>query len=249
MKVMTLNLNFCESKHGRWPARRELIVEAIRQHAPDIVAFQAVRKEPENENGKDQAAQMADRLPEFKHVVFVAAAQHGDGRQDGSAFLSRFPFEQVHHRALSLGIEPPHGAEDPATRIILFARLTSPTLSIFNSHYSWGYPQAASNLQEALSYMRQIDGPALLVGDLNNVPDSDLMRRLAAEGWTDVWAYLRPHDAGYTFESHAPDKRIDYVWATRCLLSSLRAIDVVKEKPSSSGARLSDHLGLIVTLT
>lgn len=248
MKIMTLNLNFCESKHGRWPVRRELIAQAIRQHAPDIIAFQAVRKDPASEDGKDQAAQLADRLPEFKHVVFAAAARHGDGRQDGSAFLSRVPFEQVQHHALSLGIEPPHEAEDPATRVILFARLTCPPLSIFNSHYSWVSPQAASNLQEALNYMRQVDGPALLVGDLNTVPNSDLMRRLTAEGWTDVWAYLRPQDAGYTFESNAPDKRIDYVWARRELLPSLRAINVVKEEPNAAGARLSDHLGLVVTL-
>jgi endonuclease/exonuclease/phosphatase family metal-dependent hydrolase len=248
MKIMTLNLNFCESKHGRWPVRRELIAQAIRQHGPDIIAFQAVRKDPGSEDGKDQAAQLADRLPEFKHVVFIAAAQHADGRQDGSALLSRFPLEKVEHHVLSMGIEPPHEAEDPARRIILCARLTSPPIAIFNSHYSWVSIQAASNLQEALAYMRQIGGAALLVGDLNTVSESDLMRRLAADGWTDVWAYLRPQDAGYTFESNAPDKRIDYVWARQELLSSLREIDVVKEKPNADGARLSDHLGLVVTL-
>jgi endonuclease/exonuclease/phosphatase (EEP) superfamily protein YafD len=96
--------------------------------------------------------------------------------------------------------------------------------------------------------MRQIGGAALLVGDLNTVPESDLMRRLAANGWTDVWAYLRPQDTGYTFESNVPDKRIDYVWARQELLSSLRAIDVVREQPNADGARLSDHLGLVVTL-
>ena len=248
MKIMTLNLNFCENKHGHWPVRRDLIAQAIRQHGPDIIAFQAVRQDPASEDGKDQAAQLADRLPEFKHVVFIAAAQHANGRQDGSALLSRFPLEKVEHHVLSMGIEPPHEAEDPARRIILCARLTSPPIAIFNSHYSWVSIQAASNLQEALAYMRQIGGAALLVGDLNTVSESDLMRRLAADGWTDVWAYLRPQDAGYTFESNAPDKRIDYVWARQELLSSLREIDVVKEQPNTDGARLSDHLGLVVTL-
>ena len=248
MKIMTLNLNFCECKHGAWPIRRELIAQAIQQHDPDIIAFQAVQKDPEREGGEDQAVQLADRLPEFKHVAFVAAAQHGDGRQDGSAFLSRIPFERIEHHVLRLGIEPPDEAEDSARRIILFARLASPALSLFNSHYSWVYRQAASNLQEALAYMRQIGGPALLVGDLNNAPDTDLMQRLIAEGWTDVWAYLRPRDPGYTFESHAPDKRIDYVWARRDLLPSLKAIDLVKEQSNPQCAHLSDHLGLIVTL-
>lgn len=247
MKIMTLNLNFCEPKHGPWPLRRELIAQAIQQHGPDIVAFQAVQKDPACEDGRDQAVQLSDRLPEFKHVVFVAAAQHGE-RQDGSAFLSRIPFERIDHRVLRLGIEPPHQVEDPARRIIVFARLAAPALSLFNSHFSWVSRQAASNLQEGLTYMRRISGPALLVGDLNHAPDSDLVQRLIAEGWTDVWAFLRPRDPGYTFESHAPDKRIDYVWARGDLRSSLKAIDLVKEQSNAQGARLSDHLGLVVTL-
>lgn len=248
MKIMTLNLNFCEGKHGPWPIRRELIAQAIRQYGADILAFQAVQRNPGREDGKDQAVQLADRLPEFKHLAFVAAARHGDGTEDGSAFLSRIPFEQIDHRLLKLGVEPTDDIEDPATRIVVFARLASPTLSLFNSHYSWGYRQAAANVHEALTYMRQIPGPALILGDLNTVPDSDLMQQFTADGWTDVWAYLRPHDAGYTFESHAPDKRIDYVWARGDLLPSLSAIDLVKEQPNADGARLSDHLGLIVTL-
>lgn len=247
MKIMTLNLNFCESTHGPWPVRRELIVEAIRQHTPEVVAFQAVRKDVPSEHGRDQATQVADRLPEFKHVLFVAAADHEDGKQDGSAFLSRVAFEHVEHTVLDLGAKPDE-AEDQAPRVVVCARMTSPALSIFNSHYSWSYRQAVSNVTEALSYMRQVPGAAVLVGDLNTSPDSDLMRRLATEGWTDVWAHLRPHDAGYTFESNAPDKRIDYVWTTGDLVSSLKAIDLVKEWPNAHGARLSDHLGLVVTL-
>jgi exonuclease III len=110
MKIMTLNLNFYKRKHGPWPVRRELIVFAIRQHAPDIVAFQAVRADRASEEGKDQAAQLAERLPEYKHVVFRAAVRRADGSQDGSALLSRLPFEHVDRHGLSLGAEP-HEAE------------------------------------------------------------------------------------------------------------------------------------------
>lgn len=248
MKIMTLNLNFCESKHGPWPVRRELIVQAIRRHAPDLIAFQAVRKNPASQDGTDQATQLAERLPEFKYVVFVAATRHPDGAEDGSAFLSKVPFVKIDHILLSEGIVHGEEAEDRARRIILHARIDAPTLSIFNSHYSWVHTQAVSNLNEALSYMRQTQGPSLLVGDLNNGPESDLMRRLAAHGWTDVWAHLRPHDPGYTFESNRPDRRIDYVWIRTETLSWITTIDVVKEEPNGEGARLSDHLGLVVSL-
>ena len=248
MKIMTLNLNFCESKHGPWSVRKEVIVQAICRHAPDLLAFQAVRKDPASEGGKDQATQLAERLSEFKHVAFVAATRHADGTEDGSAFLSKMPFVKVDHYRLSAGITPPEKAEDRARRIILHAQIEAPALSIFNSHYSWVYPQAVSNVNEALIYMGETHGPALLVGDLNTVPESDLMRQLAAQGWIDVWAHLRPHDPGYTFESNGPDRRIDYVWARSEALSLITAIDVVKEQPNRAGARLSDHLGLVVSL-
>jgi endonuclease/exonuclease/phosphatase family metal-dependent hydrolase len=248
MKIMTLNLNFCESKHGPWPVRKELIVEAVRRRAPDVLAFQAVRKDPASEGGKDQATQLAERLSEFKHVAFVAATRRADGAEDGSAFLSKVPFATVDHHLLSVGIAPPEKAEDRARRIILHARIDAPPLSIFNSHYSWVYPQAVSNVNDALIYMGETHGPALLVGDLNTVPESDLMRQLAAQGWTDVWGHLRPHDPGYTFESNGPDRRIDYVWARPEALSLITAIDLVKEQPNGAGARLSDHLGLVVSL-
>lgn len=245
MKIMTLNLNFCETKHGGWPLRRQLIVRAIQQQDPDVIGFQAVRKDSMNEDGQDQAAQLAGRFPFFKHVVFVATTTHPDGRHDGSAFLSRLPFTHVDHRILRLGVEP---VEDAARRIVLLAQMASPSLSIFNCHFSWSSRQALSNIDEASRYMRECPERAVLVGDLNNTPNSAPIGRLAAEGWIDVWAYLRPGDSGYTFESDAPDKRIDYVWVRPDLLPSVKAIDLVKEQSNEYGSRLSDHLGLVVTL-
>jgi endonuclease/exonuclease/phosphatase family metal-dependent hydrolase len=247
MRIMTLNLNFCETKHGPWPVRRKLIVQVVQDHSPDVIAFQAVRMDPASEHRKDQASQLADDMPEFKHVTFVAATTHPDGTQDGSAFLSRVPFKHVEHRVLRLGAET-NQAEDPASRIVLLVQVEPPSLSIFNCHYSWASRQALSNIDEALNYMRDYRNRAVLVGDLNNIPESDLLGRLAVEGWIDAWAYLRPRDSGYTFESNAPDKRIDYVWVKPDLVPSLKSIDLVKEPSNQYGARLSDHLGLIVTL-
>jgi endonuclease/exonuclease/phosphatase family metal-dependent hydrolase len=122
MKIMTLNLNFYESKHGEWSVRRDLIVATIEKHAPEIVALQAVRCDP---------------------------------------------------------------AGEP-------------------------------------------------------------MWQLAAAGWSDVWAHLRNNDLGYTFESNAPDKRIDYIWASRDVLPSIKSIELVTEPANRAAARLSDHLGLLV---
>ena len=248
MKIMTLNLNFYEGKHGPWLLRRELITDAVRECRPDVIAFQAVRKDPGVESGKDQATQLAERLPEYPHVVFQPAGDLGDGKQDGSAFLSRIAPAEVGFRTLSRGTDRPGESPDPAPRIVLYARIASSSLGLFNSHYSWVYSQAASNVEEALAYMNRVTGPRLLVGDLNTTPDTDVMHRLTVEGWTDAWAALRPSEDGYTFESDKPEKRIDYAWASRELRPYLRTVELVMEKPNRHGARLSDHLGLLVTL-
>lgn len=219
MKVMTLNLNWYEDTHGPWPIRRELIAQVIRERRADVIALQAVRKDPNVENGVDQASQLADALPEYKHVVFVPAAEHGTGRQDGSAWLSCLPLERLEHQCLPLGPQSGKGLQDPAQRLVLYARIG--TVSVFNCRFSWVYAQAVANIESALPFLRRVPGPHRLVGDFNTTPDTDLIRRLSAEGFHDVWAHLHPHEPGYTFESHAPAKPLITHGppATRCRAS------------------------------
>ncbi len=64
-------------------------------------------------------------------------------------------------------------------------------------------------------------GPAVLLGDFNDIPGSPMHQVLSAAGFRDVWAELRPGVAGFTC-CHAEDlsnrkaeftQRIDYVWS------------------------------------
>ena len=64
LKVMTLNLNYYETKHGTWEERRDLIVQAIRGAQPDILALQAVRQDPDRYDGLNQASQLSRLVPE-----------------------------------------------------------------------------------------------------------------------------------------------------------------------------------------
>ncbi len=65
------------------------------------------------------------------------------------------------------------------------------------------------------------DRPAIVVGDLNDVPGSLMYDVLAGAGFGDVWGALRPGVVGYTCCHLADlsdalttfDQRIDYVWA------------------------------------
>jgi endonuclease/exonuclease/phosphatase family metal-dependent hydrolase len=104
------------------------------------------------------------------------------------------------------------------------------------------------NLGETLPIINSLDGPVLLVGDLNQPPDTPVMRTFAGSGWTDAWATLCQGKSGFTFENGRLERRIDYGWANAELASHLASIEVVGQFSSRGRVDISDHLGLSIHL-
>lgn len=244
LKIMTLNLNFYVDKHGAWASRKELIGEVIRETNPDIITFQAVAKDPASEGGKDQAAQFSELFPKYRCHFFQAAQTNEKGIQEGSAIITSLLVAERSFLPMSK-----LKTEDPFERVLLrtrFDNINGGPLYIFNGHFSWVYEQAQLNIKEAFWYINRLNGKALLLGDLNTPPDSDLFKTFKDAGWTDVWSSLHPDKEGFTFESNKPFTRIDYVWANPEIKDAVKDIQILhKEK---DGIRLSDHMGLLVTL-
>jgi hypothetical protein len=107
--------------------------------------------------------------------------------------------------------------------------------------------------------------PAVVMGDLNDVPGSPMYEVLTGAGFTDVWAALRPGAAGFTC-CHEPDlsdrvpefdERIDYLFlrgfdhVAKPLLGQITRFGM---EPSDrvdgplGNIWVSDHAGLIVRL-
>jgi endonuclease/exonuclease/phosphatase family metal-dependent hydrolase len=195
LKILTLNINYYMDKHGPWIERIEKILDVIRSKGPDIIALQAVKKDPELFNGQDQALQLSHKIGDYPFVVFHPAEQHPDGQQDGSAFLSRLPI--IDTKAISLTTLP--GLEDRHQRVVLNGLFESPLgqLRVFNAHFSWVEEQINKNLEETLPYIQAFPEPAVLAGDMNSKPDSDLVRRLQQSGWIDAWKELHPDQDGF----------------------------------------------------
>lgn len=247
LTIMTLNINGLGTKHGAWDRRREVIVDAIRGAEPDIVALQAVRDEPGLEGGDNQAMQLARLLPQYRHVIFRPGTCYKNGAADGSAVLSRLPIDAVESHELS---HLPN-TEDPWDRIVLHAcfKREDELWHLFNAHFSWVSQQATDNVNEALAYVNSFSGPRVLVGDLNNTPDSTPTRRFRREGWLDAWSLLRGDDPGFTFESDRPSIRIDYVWIDASLKDRLLSVEQVARETTPDHVRASDHWGLLATFS
>jgi endonuclease/exonuclease/phosphatase family metal-dependent hydrolase len=107
--------------------------------------------------------------------------------------------------------------------------------------------------------------PAVIMGDLNDVPGSPMYNALLGAGFTDVWAALRPNQPGLT-SHHAPDlsnplptffERIDYIMTRgfdrgpRDVLGDIRriGIDPARRPVGPLGEIwISDHAGLLAEL-
>ena len=248
LKIMTLNANYYGDQYGPWPVRREMIREAIVQAEPDILALQAVRMDPEKYNGADQASQLAELLSGYAYVFYQPAVKYESGVTEGSAFVSRLEIREPDYRPLTLI----PSLEDTNHRTVLKA-LFEPregALQLYNAHFSWVSEQGQMNVQEALDFMQPVKGHTMLVGDLNTTPESVLFRPFQENGLIDAWREFRPGEDGYTFVERGEfSKRIDYAWLSPDLKDRLDSIAIVANETTETGARPSDHAGLLITLS
>jgi endonuclease/exonuclease/phosphatase family metal-dependent hydrolase len=253
---MTLNLNLYSSGHGPWAERRKQVLEMIAQNPPDVLAFQAVCSDPGLEGGLDQAAQISASFPEYQSCFFHPSMRFEDGSQEGSALLARFPISALQ----IISLTHRSGTDDPNQRAVLHACLELPDgpLHLLNAHFSWVSTQAVENALEVIEYSHGLEQRALMVGDLNNPPDSAAIQQLKAAGWVDVWEVLHPDEKGYTFEASNPRLRIDYALANERILPEIRAVKVLQCSPETGGncggtehsrkGYASDHFGLLVEI-
>jgi endonuclease/exonuclease/phosphatase family metal-dependent hydrolase len=107
--------------------------------------------------------------------------------------------------------------------------------------------------------------PTVLMGDLNDHPDSPMYQVLAGAGLRDVWQAMRPGAAGFTC-CHAADlsnpvanltQRIDYVFARGLPVAPIPVLGSIEIVGAQPGDRVigpagsiwpSDHAGLAVGL-
>ncbi|MGQ0645307.1 MAG: endonuclease/exonuclease/phosphatase family protein [Elusimicrobiota bacterium] len=242
MRAMTMNLDFYEDKRGFWMHRRARIVEALADLSPDVCALQSVARDPFREDGRDQAAQLAQASSSAYHAYFPAGTVSGGVVEYGSGFLARTgPL-----RAGAIYLRGESRDQDPYARCLCYAVFNSDAgpLSVFNAHFSWIPSQAARQVKAALAYMDGFEGHCLLLGDFSASSSQEPAAEFRQAGWTDVWEELRPGEPAVLGEEEG---RRDHAWVTKGLKGKLAGVRLVKAE--ETGARSSDRLGLSVDLS
>lgn len=214
LRVMTYNIQY-------GGGNLDGIAETIRGAAADLVALQEVDAHWSARSGfVDQAAVLAERLG--MQVRFAPIYQlPGDNasaplREFGVALLSRYPIVGFTNHAITrLSTQTDGAAPAPAPGLLeATVDVRGTQVRVFNTHLDYRPDPAVRRQQvtETLAIIGNPTTPTLLFGDMNAGPSAPELQPLF-ERLHDSWP--ASPDAGLTYPSTVPVKRIDYVLGSK----------------------------------
>ncbi len=230
VRVLTYNIHHGEGMDGRFDLPR--LAALISAAEPDLVALQEVDQRTDRAGGVDQMAEL-ERLTGM-HGEFGKAMDFQGGAY-GVAVLTRQPVERAVNRAL-----PNRADREPRTELTVDVRphAAGPLVHFTSTHLDQGREQddrlaQAGFLNDVLTAGRDL--PAILAGDMNSRPDTEVMLLLAGR-WLTSFPVL---------PAVAPDRPrglVDHVLARPT--QDWRAVqtDVIEDRLAS------DHRPLLVVL-
>ncbi len=229
MRLLTLNIH-----HGRG-ADDEInlprIAETINAARPDLVALQEVDRGTKRSGQQDQLVVLSELTG--LHHAFGKAIDF-EGGDYGVGILSRYPISS------SMTFRLP-SSEDREQRVALEVRVPAPEFSpvIFVSTHLDHHADDKDRLAQAEKLLDLFShGPsaAILAGDLNATPDSNVLR-LLGQYWQ-----LADQRQQLTAPAKKPKAKIDYILFPKDSPWQVRSAVVLDDRASS------DHLALLVEL-
>ncbi|WP_427891476.1 endonuclease/exonuclease/phosphatase family protein [Kribbella sp. GL6] len=264
VRVATWNLWW---RFGDWHTRVAGIRNCLESLQPDILGLQEAWVSPAD----DQVRGLAEQLGYHHASVPAPSADHWHRRLPSSAefgvanaVLSRWPIVDVESTVISDG-----DAADGRTALLVTVATPYGPWAVcctqLTSAVVGGSATRARQLDRLTGWLaeRPVDGPRLIVGDLNAEPDSDELRRLGGhktlpyhpgQVWIDAWRYRDDLDPGYTWRrdnphvaaTNEPSARIDYILFDP-VTRNAPAVDRISLFGTGpvDGGYASDHAGVV----
>jgi endonuclease/exonuclease/phosphatase family metal-dependent hydrolase len=203
LRVLTYNLHHGEGTDGKLDLER--IAKVIQSTKPDLVALQEVDQSTRRSGGVDQVARLGELTG--LHTAYGRAMDFQGGGY-GVAMLSRWPLQnpRVHSLPSPEGVEP-----RVVLDVIVPIANNGSKIRFLVTHVDHKRDPVHRSLQVArIRELFPVDGsevtPAILAGDLNAAPHSDVMKALLND-WTDSAA----GQMFLTSPASSPRVKIDYV--------------------------------------
>lgn len=204
----------------------DALARTIEEVHPDVVVLQEVSRGWLVSSGVDELRWFSHRLG----MPYVFGTNADDGIW-GNAILTRAPILEVAHRQYT--------TTQNLKRGVIGVRLATERgdLWVFGTHLDDPTEAGQVRMTQVTELIDFWGGrtPALLLGDLNAEPDSEVLQALAEAGFVDLGEVLGPE--AWTSEDH---RRIDYILATTGI--ELRDIEILD-------SRASDHRPVVARLT
>ncbi|NRD51076.1 endonuclease/exonuclease/phosphatase family protein, partial [Corallococcus exiguus] len=187
----------------------EQVAEVIRQEGPDVVALQEVDVGSTRAHGQDQVERLS-ALTGLKYRAHFGTTQLYGGAY-GIALLSRYPLASLAQYPLPT----PSGAE-PRTLAHAVLDVDGREVSVYATHLIRRPFNGAARVRQSVfisQLLAKDTRPRLLMGDLNDDPDSRPVRLLLRQ-LQDVARVTRSDGTGtYPMPLFLKSLRIDYVMA------------------------------------
>jgi endonuclease/exonuclease/phosphatase family metal-dependent hydrolase len=195
LTIVTYNLQTGFSRDHEWDLERQ--AQVIESLQPDIVLLQEVSRGWIITSGVDQARWLSHRLD--MNLIWGPSS-----RDDlwGLAILTRADIQGSEMRIFD--------TTENLRRGVLGAAVTSEsgTLFVYNTHLDNPAEAGATRLEQVTQLLELADGtPAILGGDFNAQPDTDVIAAVLAAGFVDTGASLPPD-----LSTRTGALRIDYIF-------------------------------------
>jgi endonuclease/exonuclease/phosphatase family metal-dependent hydrolase len=231
LRILTYNLHHGEGTDGQLDLAR--IARVITESQADLIGLQEVDRFATRTGKVDQAAEY-QRLTGL--TGWYGAAMPFQGGEYGQLLLSRWPL--LEPRVLRLPGTPGREPRIVTTVLVNVPRLGQ--VRFANAHFDASQDDG-DRLQQAQFLLQNFpaDGlPTLIVGDLNDTPESPTVQRLLQAGWQDTAGA----QAAPTVPAPRPTSRIDYLLAAPAGRWETVQSEVWPESVAS------DHRAVVATL-
>ncbi|MBN1869858.1 MAG: glycosyltransferase [Candidatus Omnitrophica bacterium] len=237
IRIMTYNVHSCIGMDGKISPQR--IARVIGRHNPDIVALQELDKGRKRTGKEDQPHLIAKELEMIYHFHPSVV---DDEERYGTAVLSRYPMELIRAGRLPGNIKKP--TMEPRGAIWAAIHIAGTNINVINTHLGLSPRERNSQIKVLLGpewvLHPACQGPVILCGDFNALPNSQLCRHIK-KMFRDAQEKLDNHNPKATWFSYYPIGRIDHIFVGPEI-----EVTHVEVSRTDLDKLASDHLPLIV---
>jgi endonuclease/exonuclease/phosphatase family metal-dependent hydrolase len=202
IRVMTYNIHTGVGVDGKFDLAR--IARLITNHRIDIAGLQEVDQGVER-TGRVRTMEVLSELTGMNFAFGKAITFQGG--EYGNGILSRYPMIEKRNHRYAFDQTGEHRA-----LICVLLKYQNDTLLVMNTHLDHrpDDTERMKSVEEILSIAAgHLDRLLLLLGDINDVPQSRVINRLR-EQFRDAWEDAG-EGTGYTFHTDDLNRRIDYI--------------------------------------